>query len=252
MKPANESIYFRTAAAQIVESALDRCAREEIITVIVAAPGRGKSECARRWSVANERKHPHVRVVCTVRNSPRAMLNAIAGGLGLVSAQRISADRSCLAIAQRLAADPTMLLLDEADMLPLRCLEALRGIWDEASELRGHNGVRGFPLALCGTERLRSMMMREDLERLHRRVGEFEELPGLKLEECRVILKKKWAELSIEDEALAEIHRLSRGSFGWLNCIMNVAVDLAAKDGGGVVNHRVLQSAKHYLVGLPE
>lgn len=251
MKPAKENIYFTTGAAQVVTEALDRCAEEEILTVIVAAPGRGKTEAIKHWSRENATRVRHIRIVCTIRNSPAAMLGAIAQGLGMKNVAHVRMDKSCFAIAERLALDPVMIILDEADMLSLPCMEKLRGIWDEVSDLRGLNGQRAFPLALSGTERLRNMMLRDDLERLHRRVGEFDDLPPLLLKETRGILEKKWFNVPVEDESIAEIHRMARGSFGWLDRIMAIAGDLTAK-GGKIVNHRILKATARYLMGLGE
>jgi type II secretory pathway predicted ATPase ExeA len=247
----NAGLHFNTRAAQVMSAALDRCAREQILTVIIAPPGRGKSYATARWSQANAAKVRHMRVSCTVRNNPAGVLTAICNALGIPREGDRRLDKSCLAVAGRLALDPLMIILDEADMLTLPSFEKLRGIWDEVSELRGTDGEHAFPLALCGTARLRTMLMREDLERLHRRIGEFEELPGLTEGETRLIIGKKWPTVRVDDESLPELHRLSRGSFGWVNRVMGIASELAARDGK-VINARILKATRRYLIGLPD
>lgn len=249
MNPANDQAYFKTAAVQTAEAALDRCARDEILSVIIAEPGRGKSSAVKHWSKSNIGRVRHLWCSCVVRNGPVALLSHLAEKLGLVGMESARTDRVCLALAERLARDPVMVILDEADMLNIVCVQKLRGIWDEVRELRGLAADRAFPLALCGTTKLRDMMLKEPYEQLRQRVGEIEHLPGLSLPETTVVIGKKWANAQLDNGAIEEIHRMSRGSFRWLDKIMSIAGDLAAKDGK-VINRKILEATQGYLVGL--
>jgi type II secretory pathway predicted ATPase ExeA len=244
-------LLFTTGATQIIWQALDRCAREKILTVIIANPGFGKTYVTGRWSAANVGKVRHMVVTCTVRNNPAGLVTAICDALGIPGEGDRRLDRACLAVANRLAAEPVMIVIDEADMLTLPSFEKLRGIWDEVSTLCHTDGEHAFPLALCGTKRLRMMLDRDDLERLHSRVGQFEELPAFTQGEMRDIIEKKWPAQRVDDAVLPELHSLSRGSFRWLNRIMPIAAELASKDGK-LVNSRILMGVKRHLLGLPK
>ncbi len=244
-----EQKYFSTRAAQLVERALDRCAREQILSVMIANPGCGKSYPSRQWSLKHP-EVPHVRIVCTVRNGSLTLIQAIATGLKLPNPRGMGV-QLCEQIVDRMVIEPVMLILDEADMLRVDAMDRLRGIWDLVSEARRTDGDHAFPLALFGTQRLRSTLMRDDLERLHRRVGEFHELPPLNTKELELICTRKWPEYSFDDSGLGELFRLSRGSFGWLNRLVSLSAELAAKDGK-VISQRIVKGASRYLVGVPE
>jgi len=247
----SKTLYIKTHGAQTALSALDRCVRDEILSVIIGAPGVGKNKTIRYWSKQNRGKVRHLIVEATVRNAPRPLLAAISKALGIEGMEHRTLDKVCVALAERLAKDPVAVIINEADMLSMVAFEKLRGIWDMVSELRDADGERAFPLALFGTPRLREMLQRPDLERLHRRVGEFDVMLPMNQAELQTAVKAKWPEAKVEAAAFDELTRLSRGSFGWLDKIMPKAIELAAKDGNAI-NSRILEVTRRYLLGLPE
>jgi type II secretory pathway predicted ATPase ExeA len=244
----SKQVYIQTRAAQVAIKALDRIVEQQILGVIVGAPGSGKNESLRRWKRTTRARY--VIVEATIRNTPLPLLRALSVGLDLEPIRtHMAVDRLCEGIADRLTDDPVAVLINEADMLTLPAFERLRGIWDMVSERRGLDGEHAFPLAFLGTDKLTEMLCRPDLERLHRRVIEFHRLPTLSLEETKFALGAKWPDLKYDDDGLAAIHRLSRGSFGWLNVIVPKAAELAQKDGK-IVNAAIMRVVPKYLIGV--
>jgi type II secretory pathway predicted ATPase ExeA len=248
-----ERVFFNTRAAQIAMQSLDRIAEEQIIGMVVANPGLGKTQTIKLWRKKRGAAYPHVWIEADVLTSPRPILTAMVQALAIArvagQAQNLKAtkDRVC----EELAKNPVMVIIDEADLLTVRTFELLRSIWDRVAELREMDGEHGFPLALFGTPHLREMLSRDDLERLRRRTFHKAELPGLNADELQLVLKTKWKELRCDEEGFAELLRLSRGSFGWLNVIVPIASKLAAKDGR-VVTAKILRATQKHLIGLPE
>jgi type II secretory pathway predicted ATPase ExeA len=248
MPPKVERMFFQTRAAQIACQSLDRIREEEIIGMVVAAPGIGKTQTINYWRRKQGTSFRHIWIEADVLTSCRPILNALLTGLSLTTGNNLWHSKQI--ICEELARHPLTVILDEADLLTVRTFELLRSIWDRVAELRGSDGEHAFPLALFGTPRLRDMLSRDDLERLRRRTFHKAELPPLSRDELRVVLKK-WPGLEWDDEGLEELLRLSRGSFGWLNALAPIAQKLAAKDGK-VVNARILRATAKHLIGLPE
>lgn len=255
MKLEAKQVFVHSRSAQTVERALDRIGMQRIIGVVIGGPGYGKSHDTLHWSRQQERKprserQRHLIVEATLRTSAGPLLAAIAQGLGLPDQNKHrEIYRLAEAIARHLAQDPTVLIvIDEADGLTVAALEKLRGIWDLVSRERGEDGDHAFGLALFGTERLRRLLEREDLDRLRSRVGEIDELPPLSAEEVGEAVRAKWPGLKCDEEGLAELYARSHGSFRWLNRIAPLAFDLASKDGKAVTA-RVVERATRYLVG---
>ena len=241
--------FIHTRAAQMALQSIDRIVEEEIIGVVIAPPGCGKSECISYWRQKHGQKIRHVWIEADVLTSPRPILNALVGVLGIHFGHNMAETKGL--IEQALAANPLPIFFDETDLLTVRALELLRSIWDQVSALRRMNGDRAFPLALFGAPRLAKMLDRDDLERLHRRIFHVASLPTLAREELRKFLSTKWPDYSVEDEALEDFLALSRGSFGWVNNIMRVATRLAARNGR-TITLRTLKATRKHLIGLPE
>jgi len=251
MNPSGDAprTFIHTHAAQIALQSIDRIVEEEVIGVVIAAPGCGKSECISYWRQKRGQKIRHAWIEADVLTSPRPILNALVEVLGIRFGHNMAETKKL--IEQTLARDPIPVFFDEADLLTVRALELLRSIWDQVSALRGANGERGFPLALFGAPRLAQMLDRDDLERLHRRIFHRALLPALAREELRKILATKWPEYSVEDEAVEDLLTRSRGSFGWVNNIMRVATRLCARNGRQITLRTLKATGKH-LIGLPE
>jgi type II secretory pathway predicted ATPase ExeA len=250
---STERVFFNTRASQIAMQSLDRIADEQIIGMVVANPGLGKTQTINAWRRKRGANFAHVWIEADVLTSPRPIINALVQtlGLGRDAGHRQSLYAAKQNVCAELAARPLMVIIDEADLLTVRTFELLRSIWDRVAELRGTDGEHGFPLALFGTPKLREMLSRDDLERLRRRTFHKAELPGLSRKELELVLATKWKGVSWDAEGLEDLLRLSRGSFGWLNVIVPIAAKLAAKDGRAITP-RILRATQKHLIGLPE
>lgn len=245
---APAKLFYSTRAAQMAMQSLDRIFAEGIIGMVVAEPGRGKTSAIHAW----RKRNPHMRHVwieADVLTSPRPLLNALAPPLGLTSHFNMYQTKQL--ICEKLAAEdePPGIILDEADLLSVRTFDLLRSIWDRVAWLRGTDGERAFPLALFGTPKLRDMLARSDLERLRRRTFHKAELPALSRAELEKVLGK-WEGLKVDEEGLVGIMRLSKGSFGWVNNIVAIAMKIASR-GEGVVTGRIIDACRPALIGLP-
>ncbi len=256
MKLEAKSVFIYSRGAQVAEKALERIARERIIGIVIAAAGCSKTYSITHWSRQQEKRprserQRHLIVEATLRTSARPLLAGIAQGLGLQVIQHAETWRMAEAIARELAHDPVTVIVDEADGLTVPAFEKLRGVWDLVAKERGEDGDHAFPLALFGTERLRRLLEREDLERLRSRVGEIDEMPAMSLDELADAVRAKWPALRCDDEGLGELYARSHGSFRWLNRLVPIAYELAAKDGK-TVTARTVERGARYLLGAAE
>jgi type II secretory pathway predicted ATPase ExeA len=248
----SERTFFNTRAAQIAMQSLERINDEQIIGMVVARPGIGKTQAIKRWIMKRGASFRHVWIEADVLTSPRPILTALVQALAIAPSAGRSSGMHALKqrVAEELAKEPVFVGIDEADLLTVRTFDFLRSIWDRVSDLRDTDGERGFPLALFGTLHLRDMLARDDLERLRRRTFHKAELPLLSLKETELVVRTKWR-VAFDDGGIQELHRMSHGTFGWLNVIVPTAAKLAAKDGRAVTS-QIVRASEKYLIGLPE
>ncbi len=246
------STYFtKVRSAQVVEKALDRIVEKEIIGVIVGVPGTGKTEALKYWRGTHD--IPHIWIEATLGGSLTALIRALAEGVGI--GVRQSLDNTSIKIAEALAESRRAVFIDEADFLQACAFNRLRAVYDRAQMIRNDDDGRAFPLALIGTEALRTRLTRDEVgaEQMLRRIGEFDSVPTLSQQECSGILMARWFDgkngIALAPGAPEEFLRLSKGSIGWLNKIAPLAIDIAKRDGK-VVTANIVKATKRYLVGV--
>jgi type II secretory pathway predicted ATPase ExeA len=245
--------YFpKLRSAQVVEKALDRIVANDIIGCIVGPPGVGKSLPLRHWR--RTRNIPHILITATMGGSLTAFVHALAEGVNITVSGGLEA--TSMRIANALAADPTAVIVEEADFLQAPALTRARAIWDWAQEVRDNDEGRAFPLAFIGTQALRTKLQRDEerAEQILRRVGQFDQVPAMDLQEVAGILEAKWQldgkhEINLAPGAVEEFKRLSKGSFGWLNKIVPLAIELARRDGK-VITTTLVKATSRNLVGV--
>jgi type II secretory pathway predicted ATPase ExeA len=245
--------YFpKLRSAQVVEKALDRMVEHEIMVAIVGPAGVGKTVPLQHWR--KTRGIPHVWIEATLGGSLSALVGALAEGVGIGAGG--SLDAKSVKIAETLALAPRAVIIDESDFLQNTALNRVRAIYDRAQMIRDDDDGRAFPLALIGTEALRTRLRRDEerAEQMLRRIGEFDTVPKLNQAECVGILEARWGLDGKHDVGLAagsaeELLRLSRGSIGWLNKIVPLAIDLAKRDGK-TITPQIVRATARYLVGV--
>ena len=237
--------FFTTRAAQIGMQSLDLIADEESIGMAIANPGVGKSEIITRWLNKQNGNLRYVWIEADVLTCCRPLLKALIIGLKLTKTGSLSDMKHT--IAEALAADPLMFIIDEADQLRIRTFDLIRSIWDETSRLRGLHGDRGFPLAMFGTSRLRDKIMHSDLERLYSRTMHFAELPPMNRAELVIILSK-WG-VKMDSDTVDKLLPACRGSFRWLKRILDKCYRMKLRMGGNYTPNMIKAAEKH-LLGL--
>lgn len=246
--------FIKTRAALMAMQSLDRIRDEHIIGMIVGRSGVGKTFPIKVWLRKQGPNFRYFWIEADVLTSPRPLLDCFvrALGLGLNSGNAQNLFYTKRRIVEALARDPVMTIIGQADLLSVpRAFELLRSIWDDVSALRDTDGESGFPLALFGTPKLAVSMERQDLEPLRRRIFHRAILPGMNRRELETVLTAKWPDYRYDDDAVAEILRLSQGFFGWVNEIMMLATKIAARNDR-VISLPVLRATQKELIGLPE
>lgn len=86
-----------------------------------------------------------------------------------------------------------------------------------------------------------------------RRIGEFDTVPKLSKPEMLGVLEAKWklGAPALADDAVDLLLALCRGSIGWLDKIVPLALDLAARDGK-LVTPKIVRATSRYLAGVEE
>src|SRR5512135_27714 len=188
--------YLKSRALRVVWELLDRMRQRSTIGLAIANPGCGKTFSLKLWR--QSRSVRHVSIEADYLTGIHPILSALCRGIGLAPGGRRNLTYSRDALVDRLAADPVMVIVDQADMLKITALEVLRTIWDRVSEKLNMDGESAFPLVIFGTPELLARMMRPELERLHRRIDEIVKLEPLSPKEKRMALDMKWPGLRID------------------------------------------------------
>lgn len=144
------------------------------IAIITGEAGSGKSSIAKEWS----KSHPNVVLIeATLHTTASVLLRELCTRFGVNGGSNLH--ESVSNIAKYLKSADVVLMIDEAEHLPLRALEDLRRIWD----------FSGVPLVLFGTEILvRNLMGKNgELRQLYSRIGGKYKMKGLDKEECKEV-----------------------------------------------------------------
>lgn len=147
------------------------------IAIITGEAGSGKSTIAQAWVCC----HPNIVLIeATLHTTASVLLRELCARFGLNVGANLH--ESVKNIAKYLKSADVVLMIDEAEHLPLRALEDLRRIWD----------FSGVPLVLFGTEILiRNLMGKNgELRQLYSRIGGKYKLKGLDEDECERVFGK--------------------------------------------------------------
>ncbi len=150
--------------------------------LIYGRPGTGKTIAIREFAKA----HPGTYVVtCSRSTKSKTLFMKIADALGIISYG--STDMLSMRIAREIKrkASPTLIIIDEADLLKINALEDLRALYDEVNATDELNAKeRKLGIVLCGNEKLVEDIAiyaaeREDYKRLQDRIGHYQKMKGL-------------------------------------------------------------------------
>jgi type II secretory pathway predicted ATPase ExeA len=174
------------------------------MAMVTGHAGRGKSESAKRFAVNSEA----VYIPPMIKTSATMLLQEITLDLAKVKPGRIS---GCLEVIQgEMARNRRLIIIDEADLIPIEILEMLRNI----------NERYACPILLIGEDALKNKVTR--ISRLSSRIRrrmEFEPVVPQNI----VLFFRKALEMNINGAATALIHKYSEGDW---RPVLNIAADI--------------------------
>ena len=179
------------------------------MAMVTGAPGRGKTEASKQYAVDTGT----VYVPPFLKRSAVMLLKDIAFELQGVRPNRTE---GCLNIIRdEMSRDRRLIIIDEADNLPLPLLEMLRNI----------NELCACPILLVGEEKLTRKIASEP--RLLDRVRSSMEFSPVTQTDVAHFFKKAFG-LTLDKEVCAGIHRYSKGT--WRRALkFSIAVERAMK-----------------------
>lgn len=205
-KPKNETkegIKTQTRDMKMVKFIIDEAVNEREIGLIYGTPGTGKTTALKHYASTHSNA---ILIEATVHTTASVLLAMLREILGLDSSKNL--DSQLRAIGKHLGASDRILLVDEADHLPIKALEDLRMIAEFSKT----------PMVLCGTHVLLTKLMGIDKKQLHSRVCGKHQMMGLSKSEC--------------DEIFGEyIYEHSKGNFRSSAKLANRAKRLAQLNG---------------------
>jgi DNA transposition AAA+ family ATPase len=229
-KAAGEGI-VPSEGYQIIQEVCAQCQEERKFGVILGNPGVGKSKALSLYA----QEHDDVLYIkADVTTNAKVMLETICGlrGGGLTVAQ--------LMVEAKATAEGKLIIVDEADLLPVRVLEALRAIFDE-----GRTG-----LVLAGEPRLERLMRRgphatENLAQLYSRV----DFNILVTNPSEADMKAFLDTTGVEDREARRLltHAGSKGSFRAASKLLNQSIRLA-KVNNAPVTGPVMKAASRLIM----
>ena len=193
---------------------------ENVIVVVYAKPGVGKSRCLQEYSTAKLKTMP-VQILCSANITTRYFAQKIARELGL-DEKTPTAPLEDL-IAERLKRNPRALFIDQANYLNEKALGTICYLWEKAK----------IPIVLIGTKDLFELFMTsrltEDVRaQLSSRVAMHYPLMELSVEEVKSICQRALGE-NATDKAVAKIFNVTKGNHRHLDMILPRVRQLADK-----------------------
>ena len=238
-------VYVETRASQTAVRACTVAHEEGALAAIVGPPGTGKTMGLRAFE--RHARAEGIRYVLvtatTVSRSAVAIVRKISKALG------VSCDSSAAllvdAIIEKLARDTAVVIVDEAQHLEVKALEVLRSIHDETRT----------GLVLCGSEELEdTLQVRGDgrrLAQLRDRIAQFERTRAMQpIEVAKFVERIVGAE--VDDDALAEIHKISRKVPRRLARLLAHCRRLSAESGKLITVALVREAARKLADALEE
>jgi len=235
--------FIRTEDAQQVIAICDLCQAEREIGAIIGPAGTGKTTALLKFCEMNP---DAVYVRGDVSMTAKELLLEIGDRLGIDAGY--GSIRSVMRkIVTRLKERPSLLIIDEADLLvsfTVRKMELLRTVHDEAR----------MGLVLCGMPRLagyllRGPSMKENLAQFYSRVAYTAKLTGLTRREAEAILH----EFDLTDSArkilVSRALDSKRGGMRRFAKLLGRSLDLA---DGKQINKEIVEDAGRLLLSLED
>jgi hypothetical protein len=235
--------FIMTEDARQVLAVCDLCQAEREVGVVVGPAGTGKTTALLRFCELNP-DAAYVRG--DVSMTAKELLHEVGDRLGADVGQ--GSLRSVMRkISARLRERPSLLIIDEADLLvsfTVRKIELLRTIYDEAK----------MGLVLCGMPRLagyllRGPTMKENLAQFYSRVAYAAKLTGLSRREAEEILKDYDMTEAARKMLVNRALDAKRGGLRRFVKLLGRCLDLA---DGGKITREIVEDAGRLLLSLED
>ncbi|MGW6508872.1 AAA family ATPase [Streptomyces niveus] len=182
----------RTSSVRAVAEAVGQAMAAEGAVCVFGDPGRGKTAAVRMALIEVPAGWKVTWVPVPVRPSVAGMRRAVFDALALPGRFPHTSALADAAVAAALS-EARVIVIDEAQRLPVPCLEYLQSLWD-------HPGTR-ITLVLCGAGTERALVR---LPPLASRIGAWQEVPRLAVTEVTAVVTSfhpLWRTVSAEDLA---------------------------------------------------
>ena len=226
-------------------TAIDFAVENNSIALVTADFGCGKTHAAKMW----RREHSNVESLFLEFDTFTCshvydFVTVLANQLGIAtdSVTYRTAAPVFRAIVARLREQPTVLILDQCEMVRVKVLQLVRQLWDRTSE-------DGVSIVLLSAPQLYSRLERSragDLGALRSRIGAYVSLRGLNRNDMAAILQSEGI-TNIDDEAASVWFQAIGGS---MRLFMEGVDLLKSKHGGKRVTERTVSGMLRALMGV--
>jgi DNA transposition AAA+ family ATPase len=194
---------------------------ENVIVVVYAKPGVGKSRCLQEYSTSKLKTMP-LQILCSANITTRYFAQKIARELGLDDKTPTAALEDL--IAERLKRNPRPLFVDQANYLNEKALGTICYVWEKAK----------IPIVLIGTKDLFELFMTsrltEDVRaQLSSRVAMHYPLMELSIEEVKSICQRALGE-NATTGAVQKLFNKTKGNHRHLDMVLPRVRELANRN----------------------
>ena len=250
----------RYIALGTVEDAINRVSNSVIgrdgIALVMGPPGTGKSIVRNLLAEKFATSHKIVTLNDVAITSPDSFYRRLLNQLD-VDVARIANDDLQLALVQcatsdEIPSDGILLLIDEAQSLPVEVLESIRA----TTNIMKDDQPR-FTAVICGGPKLDETLAAPSMEPFNQRVATRCYLHPFNAHETRHYITEvirgcgSNPDATITDEAIGAIHHASSGIPRLINQMMTEAIDCAAGHEQTMICERIVDQAWAQLQQLP-
>lgn len=244
------ALYCPNASMDAAKDSLNRClARGEGIALVFGAPGTGKSYLLRTLEHSFQSDETVISITNGPLHSPKALLQQILFGLDRpIDGEELELRLRLIRHIREVPDKNIILLIDEAQLLPLEVLEEIRQLMncDDGSSSR-------IRIALAGLSSFEETLAIPKADPFNQRVVVRCYLEPLNRAECVEFIRLQTAPWTVfSDAAMLSIYRHSGGVPRIINQICDYSLMLAARRGISAVEESLIQTAWAHLQQLPE